>query len=346
MKSLLVAVCLLGSCLAQNLCACVTVDNPSNPSGALNPFTYFNVYSLNDIGSSGSSYHSDIQGTTGAAGNVHFSNFSLDGYNSQWGYVLHTGGSATLTGSYRGSVDIGGNLAMGGISIEGDVRAGGDVINFMGGTVYGDLSAGGTVNLNNWLTVRGDVTGGAAYQSVIDHDVVSGYFLNQSASIGAMNATGGYINYYGGLVINAHSGINVIDISASVLQSAWGVAINAPSDAVVYFNVSGETARLNWLTWQYSGGITPEDVLLNYTEATSLVISGGGVMNVLAPLADTIFTQGQLTGNLIVGNLSGGGEVHTGGFGHGADVPEPATLVILCLGGLFMSRVKGGKSQV
>lgn len=78
MKSLLVAVCLLGSCLAQNLCACVTVDNPSNPSGALNPFTYFNVYSLNDIGSSGSSYHSDIQGTTGAAGNVHFSNFSLE----------------------------------------------------------------------------------------------------------------------------------------------------------------------------------------------------------------------------------------------------------------------------
>jgi len=343
MKSSVAAVCLLCGCLAGNLYACVA---PEEPSGALNPFSYFNVYSLNDIGSGTSSYRSDIQGTCGAAGDVHFSNFSLDGYNSQWGYVLHTGGSATLTGSYRGSVDIGGNLSLGGINIDGNARVGGDVINFMGGTIYGDLSAGGTIGLNNWLTVYGDVTGGAPYQSMINHDVVSGYFLSQSATIGALSATGSYVNYYGGLVINAQSGINVIDISASVLQSAWGVAINAPSDAVVYFNVSGDTARLNWLTWQYGGGITPDDVLLNYREATSLIISGGGLMNILAPLADTTFTQGQLTGNLIVGSLAGGGEVHTGGFGHGTEVPEPATLVILCLGGLFMSRVKGRRSPV
>jgi choice-of-anchor A domain-containing protein len=332
MKSSIAAVCLLCGCLAQSLYASA---GAAEPSAVFNPFAYFNVYSLNDIGSASSAYQSDIQGTCGAGGSVYFSNFSLDGIASQWGYVLHTGGNATLTGSYRGSLDI-----------DGSVRAGGNVSHFSGGTIYGDVSAAGSAIFNPSLTVWGTVTERSAYQPLVNHSVLSDYFMSQSANIASMSATGSYVNNYGGLVINAGSGINVIDIGASVLQSAWGVTVNAPSDAIVYFNVSGLDARLNWLTWQYTGGITADDVLLNFTEATSLILNGGGVMNVLAPLADTTFAQGQLTGNLVVGNLSGGGEVHAGGFGHGADIPEPATLMILCLGGLFMRRVKSGKSPV
>ena len=43
----------------------------------INPFN-FNVYSLGDIGTSGSGYGSDYQGVAGAAGSAYFTNFSLN----------------------------------------------------------------------------------------------------------------------------------------------------------------------------------------------------------------------------------------------------------------------------
>ena len=98
--------------------SCVTVwaDDPME-----NPFGYFNVYSLGDIGSSSDKYHSDFQGVGGAAGDVFFSSFSLHGMESDSDYVLHTGGSATLTGSYLKGVEIGGDAHLGNLNINGTV---------------------------------------------------------------------------------------------------------------------------------------------------------------------------------------------------------------------------------
>ena len=84
-----------------------------------------------------------------------------------------------------------------------------------------------------------------------------------------------------------------------------------------------------------SCGIGPGDVLLNLPDTTTMTLSGGNTVNILAPLAATDFSTGLVTGNLIVGDLQGGGQVNAGHFDHGEPglpVPEPGTLVLTCVG--------------
>jgi len=58
----------------------------------------------------------------------------------------------------------------------------------------------------------------------------------------------------------------------------------------------------------------------------------------LAPFTDINFINGLVTGNLIAGNLTGTGQVKLGYFGHGGTtpVPEPATLLMLGIGGAVL----------
>ena len=298
------------------------------------PMGYFNVYSLGDIGSPSAKYHSDFQGVCGAAGDVYFSSFSLSlpGHASSTGYTLHTGGSATLTGAYHGSLEIGHNAHLGGLSVAGSVVAGGDIISFSGGQIAGDAIAGGAVALSGAMTVHGDKVSGAVFEPAVNHAALSAHLLATSAEIGAMPDTAVITDRWGGLSMVAHSGVNVVSIEGAALKRAWGFSIAAPADAVVYINVLGETVNLDWTGWSYVGGITPDDVLVNMPEATTLGLTSANAANILAPRALATFPAGLVTGALIVGDLQGGGQVNLGSFSHGWPVPEPATVLLLTAG--------------
>jgi len=301
-----------------------------------NPFDYFNVYSLGNIGSASSPYHSDFQGVAGAGGDVHFAQFSLADVEAPSGYALHVGGSARLGGgSYYGSVEAGGDVQLGSLDINGSVFSGGDVSNFSGGLITGDVAAAGSVSLSRQMTVRGSKTSGAAYSPVVDHAAMSEFFRTSSADIGALDATAGVTNSWGLLRVSAQSGVNVVEISASALRNAWGFAISGPEDAVLYVNVPDEIVSLNWTGWVYHGGISPDDVLLNMPNARSLGLSSANAVNILAPDAQTYFGAGLVTGSLVVGGLRGGGQVNLGGFDH-TPVPEPATMVLLLGSGIVI----------
>lgn len=307
-----------------------------------NPFAYFNVYSLDNIGSSSMSYGSDFQGTAGASGNAYFSGFSLGSPSNSNRYALHAGGSATLSGSYLGNLDIGQNLSLGNVSITGNVQAGGNVSNFGGGSINGNLTAGGNINLNNQLTVSGTRNAGAAVISTVDYGIVSSYFRNTSTAISAMPTTGNYVNAYGGITFTGQGGVNVVDIDAATLSSAWGFTVNAPSMATVYINVinTGHSASLDSTTWNYTGGISAGNVLVNYAQTTALSLSGGNTTNILAPFADVTFSSGQLTGGLVTGNLQGAGQVNMGNF-QGllpSMVPDVNTLALIGMAGVALLR--------
>jgi len=115
------------------------------------PFGYFNVYSLHDIGTPTSRYHGDFQGIAGAAGDVYFADFSLEGLGPSSRFGLHVGDSAELTGTYVKGVEAYGSVAIIGATIGNDLVAGGDVTNpaGYGGTVAGDVIAQGEVLLDN-----------------------------------------------------------------------------------------------------------------------------------------------------------------------------------------------------
>ncbi len=312
---------------------CVTVITGATQADIIDdPFGYFNVYSLGDIGSEASPYHSDFQGRAGAAGNVAFSSFSLLNLPNHTGPALHVGGSARLTGTYLGDIEAGGDVALGGVGISGNVTAGGYVAQFGGGSVGGDVRAGLGVALDQTLTVYGDKQTGMQYAPTTDHQAISEYFLGTSADIGALSPTGSYTDEWGHLTFAGTEGINVVNITSQDLQAAWKFSINAPQGAIVYVNVQDADVAIDWTAWCYEGGIEAEDVLLNMPNAGHLDLSSTNAVNILAPLAATNFDAGLIAGTLVVGDLQGGGQVNTGNFSHGSNVPEPASILLLAGG--------------
>jgi choice-of-anchor A domain-containing protein len=98
----------------------------------------------------------------------------------------------------------------------------------------------------------------------------------------------------------------------------------------------------------YQGGASSATTLLDLGDATSITMSGGHDVNILAPNAAVHYTSGTVTGNLIVGALTGSGSVAWGGGFQGASavvVPAPsgAAAVALGAGGVLMIRRRRGR---
>ncbi len=239
-------------------------------ASTVNPFSYFNVYSLNDIGSSTIAYHSDFQGIAGAAGSVYFSGFSLNGMDNQSSYTLHTGANATLTGSYAGDIEIGGDLNLASVSIDGSIHSGGNVANTSGGSATGNVYAQASINLSQQFSVGGSINENSAYTAVVNHNLVSDYFSSTSAQIANLNNTASVSNEYGKLTINATSGVNVVTLSSQELNKAWGFDIFGAQNSIVLINVTGTNASLDSTNWNYNGNISSSNVLINFSQATSL----------------------------------------------------------------------------
>lgn len=310
--------------------ACVLVGGGAARAATVNPGD-FNVYSLGDIGSSGSAYGSDFQGVAGAGGDAWFGGFTLSGLDTADGRVLFTGGSTSLVGGdIHGSIDAGGDVTLGSFSTSGDVVSGGSV-EANGGWIGGSVTAAGDVNFSG-AGAGGTVSPNTPYQPAVDHDAMGRYFRDTSARVAGWSDTGAIADNWGGLSYTADSGVNVVSIDADDLRAAWGFALTGPDDAVVYVNVSGTDPTLDWLDWSFSGGIGAGDVLLNYHEAQSLTLNQGGGTNLLAPNADVTYGSGVWNGSIVAGRLEGGGQVNTGTFRHYGPVPEPTTVAILALG--------------
>jgi len=312
---------------------CVTTISAAEIIGAADdPFTYFNLYSLGDIGSVASPYQSQVQGRLGAAGDAALSSFTLLNQPSYTGWALHVGGSASLGGTYLGGIDVGGSVSLGEVGISGGVQAGGSVAQSGGGAIGGSVLAGGTVQFDATMLVYGQTLGNQHYSAAVDHQAVSSYFLKTSTDIGAMAPTGAFTKNWGDLTFICGAGVNVVTIGGQDLRDAAHVTINAPQGAVVYINVPDAEVAIDDTSWNYEGGIGPRDVLLNLPYALLLELSGVNGVNILAPLAATDFQSGLVAGTLVVGSLQGDGQVDTGGFGHGSLIPEPASMLLLACG--------------
>jgi choice-of-anchor A domain-containing protein len=232
----------------------------------------FEVFSLNGINYS----HSDFEGRTGAAGNVHFDNFALGAKLQRTSATLLVGGSAILR---DGSVYHGGLLAGGTVSA---LRVD------MGGPAVGHAQAG---------------TGLAA---------VAKSLLADSDCLGALPSDADK-SWNNGIILAAIPGLarTVIHLGADELASAYKIVFDVSGGGILVVDVDGQKAALEnkELDKIGNGGI-----IINFQAATSLVITGVAVPGiVLAPRADTVFQSGHIDGRLYVGNLRGNGQVNETG---------------------------------
>jgi choice-of-anchor A domain-containing protein len=173
---------------------------------------------------------------------------------------------------------------------------------------------------------------------------------NASKAFAALAPTqsvpGGAIS--GTTTINAANpgGVNVVNLSGLKLGNGQTLTLNGPAGTQFILNNSGGMT-LTGGQINLTGGLTANDVVLNFTGAAPQISTSGGgnasVVNgiILAPGSGTTvdFSPGLVNGEV----LAGGNHLH---FVSGAEVnglppstpsvPEPASMVLAMLGGCGM----------
>jgi choice-of-anchor A domain-containing protein len=291
----------------------------------------FNVFSRSTIGSSGQGYGSDFQGSSGSVGDAYFTNFGMRTVSSSSPTLpaaFYGGGTFNLTSGtvYSGGINVAGSVNLSNVTVNGGIRSGGS-LNGGSGTINGNVSLAGTRNTGNQMTINGSVTTSTPYSAPLDLSGVSSYFAQASAFAASLAATTNYTNNYGQLIVNASGPRTVVNFSPSDYANAWGIRVDGPGTVVI--NVGGQSVSVASKTWSYNNGAASTSTLLNFHQATALSLSGGHNVNILAPNAVTNFSNGVINGNLVVGKLTGGGQVNwVGAFSGGSVVPTPASAAI------------------
>jgi choice-of-anchor A domain-containing protein len=302
----------------------------------------FNVFSRSTIGTSTSGYGSDYQGAAGAVGSAWFNGFSLNDVaaaSPSLSRAFYGGGDFSIGGTVtQDGIEVAGNVSVNWATINGPIFAGGNLGGF-GGTVNGPVTIGGTKTVGPILTVNGTLTESAAFSPTIDLFDVSAEFLTISNYAANLATTTSATNVFGQLQIAANAPVTVVDIAAADLAAAWGIKVSGAGTVVL--NVIGTSVSFGSKTWTYEGGASGSTTLLNLNEATIFDLSGGDhQVSILAPNASTHFSSGLVTGNLVVGSLTGSGQVNWApGGGFQGDVPAPGTAVLALAGaGLMAAR--------
>lgn len=313
----------------------------------------FNVYTSENIGSSGSGYGSSVSGIIGSGGSSYFNGFSGHTGSQPSLYSVYTNTNFSITsGSINnGGVEAGGNVNVSGSTVYGNIHGGGNLTG--SGGVSGNVSIQGSNNSS--LTIGGTVSTGQAFTPSVNYSATTTYFQNASNYWANLSPTASYNNYYGQLQVNGlQSGRNVINLSYSALQSAWGISLNGPANAFVIFNITGipttGSQALKSVSFSYSGGLNSSNVLYNIANGATLQLNGG-YTSILGINSNITFGSGNLTGNLIAQNLYGSGGIQSGAFtGFALDqsnfnvaAPEPATYAALgsVLAVMFLASRRG-----
>jgi len=311
----------------------------STASGAVN-YWDFNVFSRSTIGTPGQGYGSDFQGASGAVGDVNFNGFTVKGVGGTSPSLAHGfygGGNFTLQGSVdHDGIEVAGNVTLNSGSVNGNVRAGGNLAG-TSGSVNGSAFLGGLKTTGNPLTVSGSVAENQSFSPTVNLGAVSSYFASVGNYAANHAPTTNFTMNFSQMVINATGPLTVVNLTAANLAGVWG--INVVGGGTVVVNLAGTNLSLTGLTWSYGGGSSAQKTLLNMNEAQTINMSGSNEVNMLAANAAVNFSSGLVTGNLIVGSLTGSGQVNWGGgFEGGSDVPSAGGVSAMALAGLLASR--------
>lgn len=268
----------------------------------------FNTFILGDFYCS-----SDTEGRLAVGGNAVLEHYSV--------------GDKLQTGEYDNSLIVGGDLTM------------------TGGRVYhGDILVGGTATVPPYQVTDGALIEGAALP--IDFEAERAYLESLSRELAAEGANGLVTQQWGGLYLSGDgsSELQVFNLDGTDVLNAHTFEVsNIAADATVLFNISGTSAGLTDMSLNSLLSMRSH-VLFNFFEAEILTLRGIAVEgSVLAPFAHVDNPQGVINGTIIAASWNGPMQQNHVPFDGGETImpptsptPEPSSLVLSCLGGLFL----------
>ncbi len=199
--------------------------------------------------------------------------------------------------------------------------AGGD-LTLSSAWVYGDALFGGSASLSS-AGASGTLLKGAP----IDFDSAATELAALSSQLAALPAQGAVntSEAAGTVLSGTNPTLDVFTLTAAELESSWGLSFAVPLSAFAVLNVTGSTAK--FVNQAYStGGLAPQQVLVNFPQATALTIEGVGLQGtVLAPGAAVQFNDGVVEGAILASSLTGDGQSNL--------APSPSCIPIPQTGG-------------
>src|SRR5450830_1959721 len=275
-----------------------------------------NLYSLNNF----TANSSDVEGAVLVGGNLTASSYSINQNNKD---AYGTNGYALV---------VGGNL------------------NYSSGSIKnGNYYVGGS-------TTTSSVGLDSALKSTtlpVSFAATSAQLKSTSTSLSTVAATGTSNVQYGGMTLTGGAGsVQVFDLTAAALGSVnYFNFSNLNANDTLILNISGSNVNLSG----GYGNFGQYNVLYNFYEAQNITLNGVGLYgSVLAPLATVSGGNGQINGNVVVGNWNSNVQVNSNHYftptnvaGLVSAVPEPETYAMLLAGlGMigFMARRRKNKA--
>ena len=274
----------------------------------------FNVFSLGEI-----SYvlgGSSVDGLVGCVGDFEAANISLHtdiAAGPLTEVSLYAGGTVTLGNlnggaqTNNGGIEAAGDVYSTSSTVFGPVFTGGDC-HLLNGQIHGDVFCYGTFHGND-VDVMGVAYEGTPFQPTLNLGWYATYFLGQSNSRALIPQNATWTVTWGVLDIQVSQADSTITIPADIVNGLHTVTVNGPQDSQLTVLVTGQTFDIGSLSWIVSGGIQTNGIAIVCPDAVTGKLNGGPHLSLIAPRAEVEFGSGILTGNLIVGDLSGAGVV-------------------------------------
>ena len=237
---------------------------------SLGPAAPYNVFLTQGIAAS----DSDIEGALAAAGDVTLTNYGV---------------GKSLAGSSPLALVAGGNL------------------NLSSAWIFGDAWVGGTSS----LALSGE-TGVLHQGSPINFAAAAAQLSALSSQLAALPALGTVTisDAAGAVLTGADPNLDVFQMTADQLDSAWGVTVTVPPSAFAVINITGAQDRFYDQALSL-GSLLPQQLIINLPQATALQLYGVGMEGtVLAPQAAVQFDNGTALGAIVASSLSGTGQTN------------------------------------
>jgi choice-of-anchor A domain-containing protein len=225
----------------------------------------------------------------------------------QSGYSVGMGGGfgqplPVQVGAAQDAFIVGGDLFDGAWGVNGNIVFGGERI---GPKRF--MSNGNVVRKQNPITF--DDEGNVPYDgSGLSFAEIMARLIDRSTALAALPAQGVVRNErepgnYGNLVLTGnHPDLNVFEVTAADWNStSTEILVSAPAGATVLINVTGGPIEITYGSMRLEG-VSREQVLIHYTEATSITTTGfSHEGSVLAPYTDAVFHGGAINGRGVFG---------------------------------------------